>query len=321
MTKLIPEDLTPGTGAPVSLEPGDICIAATWQVGEVNIRRNSGDCRVLVYSRDMTLKGALWTGETGLVLGVEYCPKSQTLLVSDAASRTLHRFSAAGELLTPFPAMQGKPFGPIAATGDGGIVVGEHLYGDAPPFLGGGEIYCFNSEGALMASHAAQRDPGKFGFHGVTNMALTDNGQTAIYISETGKRVMRYNLAQGRQLPDLFSLAGESTGDGGGNGNGNGNAEKDMVTAGISLLGDGNILIAHVYGAGLFSPGGEMLKTYDIPNQRGWAAIRASADGSAFFLANFFTGRLEKRNLRSGDIIKAVETGMIFKLACIAEIT
>lgn len=311
MTDMTPDTLTPGTGDPVSLRPGDICIAATYQVGEVDIRRNSGECRVLVYDRAMNLKGALWTGETGLILGLAYCQNSRTLLVSDASSRTLHRFSSAGELLPPFAAMQGKPFGPIAAASDGSIIIGEHLKGDAPPFLGGGEIYCFDGEGAQLANHAAERDPGKFGFHGVTNMALTDSDQTVIYISETGKRVMRYDLARGRQMPDLFSLTGKSVGD----------DDEDMVTAGISLLAGGNILLSHVYGAGVFSPQGEILKAYDIPNTRGWAAVKASADGSAFFIANFFTGRLEKRDLNSGEIIKAVETGMIYKLACIAEIT
>ena len=33
MTDMTPDTLTPGTGDPVSLQPGDICIAATYQVG------------------------------------------------------------------------------------------------------------------------------------------------------------------------------------------------------------------------------------------------------------------------------------------------
>ena len=309
MTEKKPEDYTPGTSDPVSLQPGDICIAATYRTGEVDIRRNFGDCRVLVYDKNLSLKGALWTGETGLVLGLGFCTATKTLFVSDATSQTVKRFAPNGELLRSFPAMQGKPFGPIAAASDGSIFIGEHLFGDAPPFLGGGEIYCFDAEGTLLVQHAAERDPGKFGFHGVTNMALTDSDQTAIYISETGKRVMRYDLAHGKQMPDLFSFPDGEDG------------EEGMVTAGISLLPDGNILIAHVYGAGLFSPAGDLLKDYDIPEERGWAAIRAKADGSAFFVANFFTGRLEKRDLNSGEIICAIETGMIYTLASIVEIS
>lgn len=309
MTEIRPEDLTPGTGDPVALRAGDICIAATYRTGEVDIRRNFGDCRVLVYNRDMKLKGALWTGQTGLVLGLAYSAATKTLIVSDATSKTITRFSAEGEMLPACPDMQGKPFGPIATTSEGGMIIGEHIYGDAMPFIGGGEIYCFDAEGELLARHAAERDPGKFGFHGVTNMALTDSDQTAIYISETGKRVMRYDLANGRQLPDLFSLP-EGEGE-----------DEGMVTAGISLLPDGNLLIAHVYGASLFSPEGEVLKTYDIPDDRGWAAIKASADGMAFHVANFFTGRLEKRDLNSGEVISAVETDMIYTLASIAEIS
>lgn len=295
----------PDAKEPVALEAGDICIAASYAVGEVDIRRNVGEGRVLVYDRDLKAKGALWTGETGLVLGLAYCPDSHSLFASDVASQTVTRFAADGTVQAPFPQMQGKPFGPIALGGDGTIVIGEHIRGDKMPFIGGGEIYCFDGGGALLGHYGADYDPGKFGFHGVTNMALADDGKRAIYISETGKRVMQYDLAQGCQLDDLFTLPEDG----------------DKATAGISLTPSGQIIMATVYGADLYAPDGELLKEYDIPNERGWAAVRACADGQAFFVANFFTGRLEKRSLETGDIIASADTGLIYKLASIVEIS
>ncbi len=296
---------TPDTRGPVTLEAGDICIAASYSAGEVDIRRNSGAGRVLVLTPDLSIKAALWTDEEGLVTGVEYCPKSRILFVSDVVSKTVRRFSPDGEIMPSFPAMQGKPFGTIAAKADGSIVIGEHIKGDKMPFIGGGEIYTFDGEGGLQGHFAAENDPGKFGFHGVTSMILADDDRTAIYISETGRRVMQYDLAGDRQLDDLFVL----------------DADDDKSTTGIAMTPAGEILLTTVYGVCLFSRSGELLKEFDIPKERGWSAIRLSADGTAFFVANFFTGRLEKRSLATGDVIRAVDTGLVYRLASIAEIS
>ena len=296
---------TPDNKAAVSLDVGDVCIAASYSEGEVDIRRNSGAGRVLVYDKDLKVKGALWTDEEGLVIGVEYCPKSQTLFVSDVSSQTVKRFSREGKMLSSFPAMQGKPFGVMAAAQDGSLVIGEHIKGEKFPFIGGGEIYHFSGDGTLQNHFAAENDPGKFGFHGVTNMQLADGDKKAVYISETGKRVMQYDLAEDRQLDDLFVLPDDD----------------ENSTAGIALTAQGDILMATVYGACLYSQAGAIVKEFDIPKERGWSAVRISADGTAFFVANFFTGRLEKRSLQTGEILAAADTGLVYRLASIAEIS
>lgn len=299
---------TPDTREPVTLEAGDICIAASYSEGEVDIRRNSGVGRVLVYDQNLTVKGALWTDDQGLVIGLAYCPKTQTLIVSDVASQTVRCFSRDGTQRPAFPDMQGKPFGPIAVAKDGTVIIGEHIKGDKPPFMGGGEIYEFSTDGLLRNHYSAENDPGKFGFHGVTNMALLeeDNGaqKTVLYISETGKRVMQYDLSAGRQADDLFLLDDDG----------------DKSTAGISVTPEGDILLATVYGAGLYDRSGKLTTAYDIPSDRGWSAVRVAASGEAFYIANFFTGRLEKRSLKTGDILAATDTGLVYRLAAIAEI-
>ncbi len=302
MTIKTPENYLPTEKEAVSLDAGDVCIAGTFATGEPDIRRNIGDGRVLVYDKHLKLKGALWTGETGLVLGVQFCTKTQTLFVSDASSKTIKRFSKAGVLLEAFPDMQGKPFGAMACHSDGGLVVGEHIKGDKFPFLGGGEIYTFDRDGHEIQHYPAEHDPGKFGFHGVTSLALSADGKIVTYISETGQRVMRYDIENGRQLDDAFVLQGET------------------VLASLTETADGRLLISTVYGAALYSPEGVVLREFDLPNERGWAAVCVSADGLSFFVANFFTGRLEKRDIETGEILASTDTGLVYKLASICEV-
>lgn len=305
MTSMSPDTLTPDTKTPVDLEAGDICVAATYAVGEPDIRRNMGDGRVLVYTKNMELKGALWTSETGLVIGVEYCKHSNVLFVSDLISQTVKRFSMQGELLPSFADQQGKPLSTMEFTEDGSMIAGEHVKGDRPPFMGGGEIYSFSPDGKQLAHYPVDRDKGKFGFHAVTNLCLVDDGNRAIYLSETGKRIMQYDLGAGKQLGDLLAF----------------DDDNDKFTAGLSLTKDGNLLISHVYGVDLYDLSGKLLKEYTgIPRDRGWAAVWACQDGKSFLVGNFFTGRIEKRCLTSGDLLGEITTNLVYKLSEICEI-
>ncbi|MCF6274762.1 MAG: hypothetical protein L3J05_03260 [Robiginitomaculum sp.] len=312
MTTITPADLTPDNIRPVKLETGDICVAATYAVGEPDIRRNSGAGRVLVYDKDLNLKGALWTGETGLVIGVEYCPTSKALFVSDMSSQTVKRFSADGEmngtLLPSFPEQQGKPFSTMEFMLDGSLVIGEHIHGEKPPFIGKGDICVFDKGGKQLQRRSVEHDPGKFGFHAVTNLTLSEDESTAIYLSETGKRIMQYDLAGAKQLPDLFAFGDDG-------------ADADKFTAGIARTKDGNLLISHVYSASLYTMGGELLAEFTgIPRDRGWAALWACHDGTSFLIGHFFTGRIEKRSLENGALLGEVETGLVYKLSEICEI-
>lgn len=309
MTTITPADLTPDNIGPVMLNSGDICVAATYAVGAPDIRRNSGDGRVLVYDKDLNLKGALWTGETGLIIGVEYCTKSKTLFASDTSSQTVKRFSLDGTLLPSFPEQQGKPFSTMEFMSDGSLVIGEHIHGDKPPFMGKGDICVFDKDGKQLHRYDVAHDKGKFGFHAVTNMTLSADETTAIYLSETGKRIMQYDLTGGKQLPDVFSFADDG-------------ADADKFTAGIARTRDNHLLISHVYSASLYTMSGELLAEFtDIPRDRGWAAIWACNDGMSFLIGNFFTGRIEKRSLENGALLGAVETGLIYKLSEICEIS
>ncbi len=308
MTTLMPADLTPDNKSQVILDAGDICVAATYALGEPDIRRNAGDGRILVYDKNLILKGALWTGETGLVIGVEYCSKNKVLFASDTTSQTLKRFSLEGALLPSFPEQQGKPFSTMEFRNDGSMVIGEHIHGEKPPFIGAGDICEFDAGGKRVNCHSVEHDPGKFGFHAVTNLTLSADETKAIYLSETGKRIMQYDLVNTKQLPDLFAFGDDG-------------ADADKFTAGIARTQDNNLLISHVYSASLYSMAGELLKEFtDIPRDRGWAAIWACHDGQSFLIGNFFTGRMEKRSLSDGALLGSVDTGLVYKLSEMCEI-
>ena len=310
MTKQIPQplksaDLTPNNKHSVTLDKGDICVAATYAVGEPDIRRNMGDGRILVYTRDLKLKGALWTGETGLVIGVEYNPLEQALYASDMTSRTVKRFGRDGTLLSSHPDEQGQPFSTMAFCKNGSLIIGEHVHGERPPFVANGDICSFDKNGKAQACYRVEHDPGKFGFHAVTNLTLSEDEAHIYYVSETGKRVMCYDIEAGKQRSDLFAFGGED----------------EKFTAGLDRTPDNNLLISHVYGASLFDLDGCVLKTYDdIPKDRGWAAITVCADGASFLIGNFFTGRMEKRDLETGELLGAVETNLVYKLSEMCEI-
>jgi len=289
----------------VTLEQGDICVAATYREGEVDIRRNVGEGRVLVLDSDLKPKGALWTGETGLVLGLALARSTSDLYVSDASSQTVKRFTEDGNNLRDFDAMQGKTFGSIEVSESGDYYLAEHIYGEAFPFIGGGNIHQFDVNGNKIAEFDTERDPGKFGFHGVTNMFLTDGDSRMVYISETGTRVMQYDLKGNKQLADLFDLA-DGTG--------------DRVTAGISKVTTDTMLLSHVYGVSLMGFDGKVIKDYDIAKDRGWAAVKTLADNKHFLIANFFSGRIEKRHLETGALVAEIDTGMPYTVACMAEI-
>ncbi len=305
MTSMKPQDLTPDNKQEVTLEAGDICVAATWSDAEPDIRRNSGHGRVLVYDKNLVLKGALWTGEVGLVIGVEYNDIEQALYASDMSSRTVKRFSRTGSLLPSHPAEQGKPFSTMAFRKDGSLVIGEHIHGERPPFVGDGNIYIYDQQGYESGRFEVDLDPGKFGFHAVTNLTLSVDEQIVYYVSETGKRVMCYDLAHARQLPDVLDFE----------------VDEDKFTAGIVRTHENQLLISHVYGASLYDLEGELVRTYDdIPRDRGWAALHACRDAETFLIGNFFTGQIEKRSLETGALLGEISTGLVYKLSEICEI-
>lgn len=281
---------------------GDVLISATARDGEVNIRDNVGDGRVLVLGPDLAVKGELFTGERGLVVGLGVHPKTGTLVVTDPTSRSVSRFSPSGEALPILSEMQGVPFGSVAFDDTGNMFLGEHLKSDRPGLQGEGKLYQFDQTGGLVAAFDADRDPGKFGFHGVTSLAVS--GDVVTYISETGRRIMRFDTATGLQQEDFLEFS----------------EDDGRVTAGLCGLAEGRLFLSTVFGVSILSASGEELARFPLSDDRGWAAIAASADDKAAYVANFFTGELRRISLADGSTLASFNLGDPFTLAGIVEV-
>ena len=286
-------------------ERGDIFLAATdVDDSNVDLRNHSGPGRVLHYDAALQLKGELRTGQTGLVIGLGYDRRHRELLVTDPSAHVVTRFAADGSRLEPFAFLPRTRIGSVQFLADGRFCAGVHSRHGENPAQSQAKLFLCDREAGTTEPLAVEIDGGKFRFHAVTHMTLAPDGYTLIYVSETGRRVMRYDLAARRQLAD-FLLFG---------------AEDPRGTYGLGCLSDGRVLMATGMGAAMFSADGSLLKTYEIPERRGWSRLQVSQDAGRFWLSNFFDGILQQREIETGELIRELDIRRKYSLCGLAEV-
>jgi hypothetical protein len=134
-------------------------------------------------------------------------------------------------------------------------------------------------------------------------MYLTPDGRHLTYVSENGRRVMQFDLANGRQLPDLFALPPDDA----------------MGTCGLARHPDGPLMMATGSGIALFDDEGRVMRRLDVPARKGWTRVQLSKDGLTFFVGNFFDGIIQRRDLRTFSVVAERDIGRKFSLTGIAE--
>lgn len=288
------------------VEPGDIFLAAT-DVDDrnVDLRNHSGPGRVLHYDAQLRLKGELRTGQVGLVIGLGWDRRHRELLVTDPSAHVVTRFAADGSRLEPLPFLPRARIGSIQFLPDGRFCAGVHSKHGEDPASPQPKLYLCDREAGSALPLAVDIDGGKFRFHAVTHMTLAPDGHTLLYVSETGRRVMRYDLAAQRQLDDLLVLA----------------ADDPRGTYGLACTPDGRVLMATGSGAAMFAADGSLIRSYDIPERRGWSRLQLSLDPTRFWLSNFFEGALQQRDVESGELIREHDIGRKYSLCGLAEVT
>jgi hypothetical protein len=147
-------------------------------------------------------------------------------------------------------------------------------------------------------------DGGRQGFHCVTHMALAADGRTLYYVSEGGRRLMRYDLAERRQLPDFLQLA----------------TDDPRGTYGPAAMADGRVWLATGQGAVQLSGDGRTLLSVAPETDRGWSRITLSRDGQVIHLGNFLTGILEHRDAESGRLLGRIDIGRRYSLSGVVEV-
>lgn len=290
----------------MSAEPGDIFLAAT-DVDDrnVDLRNHSGPGRVLHYDAQLRLKGELRTGQVGLVIGLGWDRRHRELLVTDPSAHVVTRFAADGSRLEPLPFLPRARIGSIQFLPDGRFCAGVHSKHGEDPASPQPKLYLCDRDAGTALPLAVDIDGGKFRFHAVTHMTLAPDGHTLLYVSETGRRVMRYDLAARRQLDDLLVLA----------------ADDPRGTYGLACTPDGRVLMATGSGAAMFAADGSLIRSYDIPERRGWSRLQLSLDPTRFWLSNFFEGVLQQRDVESGELIREHDIGRKYSLCGLAEVT
>jgi hypothetical protein len=133
------------------------------------------------------------------------------------------------------------------------------------------------------------------GFLGVTMSALSPDQKTLVYTSETGTRLMRYDLVNDRQLPDLQAVLPPFP------------PGPPPMFFGMAYGKDGTVYVLR--GASIHLVDAAGTTTRQIPLEGfGWALIELAADGRHAFVSNFFTGEVAKIDLTSGTKVGSIAT-------------
>ena len=290
-----------------ALQPGDLFLVLN-EIDQSNIdyrKGISGLCRIVHYDRDFNAKGELWTGESGMLVGLLYNPNDQRLYATNPQMNSILAYDSTGAKHRLTSYLPERRYGNMALARNGDIVIGVHsLYG-APieDQHGNGKLIRFNPQTETVCFHEVEIDGGRGGRHCISNLAVGTDDKTVYYVSEAGRRLCRYDTESGRQLPNFATFADEAP----------------MRTYGMGVLPGGEVLMASGSGAVLFSPQGEILKKYDVPFESGWTRAKPALDGKHFFLSNFLHGMLQRRDIATGAVVSELNTGLKCSLLSLSE--
>lgn len=295
---------------------GDVFVGSTVLDGAADDHAGRG--RILQFDSQLRKKGVLWLPETThLVGGLEF-DRDGTLWAFDSQAFVVVTISRDGRV-------QRRDFGPrpfsnVNFASDGTLYLAEHVCGSnikaeiqarmgtrlakmpGSDRFGDGHVWHFASDGTLLRELETHVHGGIGGFMGVTMSALSPDETTLVYCSETGPRLMRYDLESVRQLPDLQCLP---------------EGEREMFFA-MDYGPHGRLYVSRGHRVDLVAPSGRTLVSYPLEGT-GWVTVKASADGRHLFIGNFFSGKVVKMAVDCGEWVATGDTGVERSLAGIAE--
>ena len=280
---------------------GDVFIGATLLNDPDDDHAGRG--RILQFDADLNLRGVLWIEDTThLVGGLTFAPDN-TLWAFDSFAWLVVRVQPDGTLL-PARRFADRPFGSVQFLDKGHFVLIEYLKGSAQPeqlttrypylpddpgSVGHGEIYEYDAGENLVRRFMPEVHGGVSGSMGATHTTLSSDGHTLIYTSETGPRLMRFDLRAGAQLSDLMTLPEAPPG-----------APPAMMFDVERLKDDRLVLPLGTRVAVLKESGGEVAS---FPLQGfGWALVAPGLNGETAYAANWFTGEVVRLSLKDGGI-------------------
>ena len=286
-------------------ELGDIFLGCTELIDDIDDHKGNG--RILQYDKDLNLKGILWTeGTEHLVIGLKIDPKG-ILWAFDMHNHVVIRVSPDGKQL-PNHHFANRAFSNATFDKDGNIYLGEALVGNTPypgsymkrlpgsDLLGEANIYKFDSKLQLQEIYEVAYSPEFHHFKGITHSTMHPSEAFITYTTEIGKKIMRYDIQQSKQMDDLLVLPGDLT--------------DQNVAIAVNYLNDGRLLHSRGDRIEILNETGAIIQTIDLKDH-GWgiAQVSPSYDQEHFFTANIFTGVAMKIRISDGEILGSIDTG------------
>lgn len=285
---------------------------------------HAGDGRIVQYGKDLQKKGELWTeGGVHYVGGLEFDSNGLLWAFNDLSVLHVDPKTARQLPLTDKFLPRGYRSANFDAAGN--IYLGEHMKADKKPdnpianrttikfpvipgegILGYGYIYKYDSDWNHIQTFKTETTPEMTGFKGVTHSSLHPDEQVITYATETGKRLMRYDVVNDQQLPDLVTYPGEL------------GSDRVWVIA-VKHLADGRVLITRGDFMELLDEQGEVVRTYPLETY-GWSDLEVCGDGEHCLVANIWEGTVAKVNIESGETVGVLDTGMKAPNRCLAGI-
>ena len=276
---------------------------------------HAGDGFIAQYGADLHKKGELWTeGGKHFVGGLEFDSNGLLWAFNDLC--VLHVDPQTGRQLALTDKFLPRSYRSASFDAAGNVYLGEHMKAEKKPdnkianrttikfdvipgegVLGYGYIYKYDPDWNLLKVFKTETAPEMTGFKGVTHSSLHPSGQFITYATETGKRLMRYDVVNDKQLPDLATYPGEP-----------GAADRVWVIA-VKHLPDGRVLITRGDYMEMLDEQGEVLRTYPLETY-GWSDIEICGDGEHCLVSSMWEGTMVKVNIESGDIVGEIDTGM-----------
>ncbi|MFZ9478338.1 MAG: SMP-30/gluconolactonase/LRE family protein [Steroidobacteraceae bacterium] len=287
----------------VAFDRGDVLVGCTLLNDPADDHRGRG--RILHYDANLRLRNTLWIEDTThIVQGLRFAPGG-VLWAFDAFAYKVLRFDRGGRRLSDFKA-PARSFAHVTFAPDGRFFLGENFVGTGSkvplrttlPFmpgtrrLGDGHLFEFSSTGRLLRQHRTPVHGGMGGFQGLTASALAADGKTLFYTSESGPRIMRWDVAAQRSLPDLVD-ASQASG---------------RFFFDLAFDAAGRLLVVTGLGVeALDATTGAVLQRYPL-GSFGWASMSPPASDTVY-LSNFFSGEIARLDLQRGSITARADTG------------
>jgi hypothetical protein len=281
-------------------EAGDLWVASTLVTDK---RHRLGLSRVWLLGADLKLKLEIPTGDFGMISGLGRDPRTGIVTALDPTARRITRIAPDASVLPRIDLAPGRGLGSIVYLPDGGFLCGEHLCGDAPPFHGDGRLLHFDAEGRLLKLHRPKFHGGVSGFLGITHMALSAGGRILAYVSETGDTVFRYDVAEGRQLENLYRRE-----------------DPPHMVFGLAAAPHDTLLLCCGGEVRRIDARGVVQRRFLMPEGRGWSFVTLSKDGQSFWCGDFFAGVLARVRLSDGEIIANAKLDVPYGVTSVIEV-